>query len=505
MRTSLKYAIFLVLVVASGFYIVHGPVSREDIRGLVSLEDIAPFLAMMETPVARVDQAPPAIVHGPVSLEDIAPILAKSEAPVAHIDPAPSASIDEELDYLVAKRLGSLAGWRAFLAAHGGGAYAQFARAEVEKRLPTENAATEAAVAPVAAEVSHGVSTDAGAPSKAMGPIPPPRGTEVASKYAVPAPIAAEVSNDTPPDSKAVDAAARAAPPLARTNASRGTEVAALTPDVVCKRDGDRLARLGGDEAARFANESGCETLGPQILGLMESLPKTGPAPAAAEVSNDASSDAKAVNDAAPAAPLAGKDVAALTPDESCKRDEDRLARLRGSPSGEEAQRFASELACEKLRPQLRRLMESLGFAPPPSPANSSAVGTSLTEVCTSQRAALDRLRKEPSAEAARQFWRDLQCERLRPQVHLLMESLNLAPEPLGSVVTPGAAQGHEGATPDAPTPNAPDPTACRRETAELNRIRAAPDLGDAKRFASIVTCDELKPQATRLLESLAE
>ena len=85
------------------------------------------------------------------------------------------------------------------------------------------------------------------------------------------------------------------------------------------------------------------------------------------------------------------------------------------------------------------------------------------------------------------------------------MESLNLTPESSGSAAAPGAAEGHEGATPDAPTPNGADPVACRRETAELNRIRAAPDLGDAKRFASIVTCDVLKPQAARLLESLTE
>jgi hypothetical protein len=234
----------------------------------------------------------------------------------------------------------------------------------------------------------------------------------------------------------------------------------------------------------------------------MERLAKAVPAPAAA-VSNDASSDAKAVNEAARAAALAGTDVAALTPDESCKRDGDRLARLRGSPSGEEAQRFESELACERLRPQLRRLIENLGFAPPPAPADSSPADSLLTGVCTSQRAALDRLRKEPTAEAARQFWRDLQCERLRPQVRLLMESLNLTPELLGSVVTP--AEGHEGARPDAQTPNAANPVACRQEAAELNRIRASPDIGDAKRFASIVTCDELKPQAARLLESLSE
>jgi hypothetical protein len=32
-----------------------------------------------------------------------------------------------------------------------------------------------------------------------------------------------------------------------------------------------------------------------------------------------------------------------------------------------------------------------------------------------------------------------------------------------------------------------------------------APDLDEAKRFAGIVTCDVLKPQAARLLESLTE
>jgi hypothetical protein len=526
MRTALKYAIFLALAVASGVY----------------------------------------IVHGPVSLEDIAPIPLKGEAPVAHVEPAPSASVDEELDYLVAERLGSLAGWRAFLAAHASGAYAQSARAEVERRLPTENAAAEAAVAPVAApasasideerdyevaqrlgslegwrgflathgsgayaqsaraeverlllaekapgpaaaEVSNGASTDASAASEAMGPVPPPRETEVASGYAIPAPAAAEVSNDASPDAKAVNEAVRPAPPIPPV---RGTEVAALNPDEVCKRDEDHLARLrsspSSDEAARFANELGCEKLRPQVQGLMESLANAVPAPAGADVSNGASPGAQAVREAArPASPIAGADVAALTPDETCKRDGDRLARLRGSPSDEEAQRFASELSCEKLRPQLQRLMESLGFARGPAPANSPPADSLLTGACASQRAALDRLRSEPSAEAARLFWRDLQCERLRPQVRLLMESLNLTPESLGSAAAPGAAERHEGPTPDAPTPNGADPVACRRETAELNRIRATPDLGDAKRFASIVTCDALRPQAARLLESLAE
>ena len=43
MRTGLKYAILLALVVAIGFYIVYGPVNLEDIAPFVgvSLEDIA--------------------------------------------------------------------------------------------------------------------------------------------------------------------------------------------------------------------------------------------------------------------------------------------------------------------------------------------------------------------------------------------------------------------------------------------------------------------------------
>ena len=142
----------------------------------------------------------------------------KREAPVAHAALAPSVSIDEELDYLVAKRLGSLAGWRAFLATHGSGAYAQSARAEVERLLPTGKAP-----APAAPGVSNGASTDASTAGKAMGAIPSPRGTEVASGYATPAPPAAEVLNDSSPDAKAVSEAVGPAPPLnACRNGGRG-------------------------------------------------------------------------------------------------------------------------------------------------------------------------------------------------------------------------------------------------------------------------------------------
>ena len=101
------------------------------------------------------------------------------------------------------------------------------------------------------------------------------------------------------------------------------------------------------------------------------------------------------------------------------------------NPSGDEALRFVKELGCERLLPQLQRLLHSLDFdaSAPRAPANSAHLNPLLGQTCASERAALDRLRQEPSAEAAGLFWRALQCEGLRPQVRLLMESLNVAPD----------------------------------------------------------------------------
>jgi hypothetical protein len=39
-----------------------------------------------------------------------------------------------------------------------------------------------------------------------------------------------------------------------------------------------------------------------------------------------------------------------------------RLARLRAEPSADAITRFERELGCERIRPQLKRLRESLGL-----------------------------------------------------------------------------------------------------------------------------------------------
>jgi hypothetical protein len=48
--------------------------------------------------------------------------------------------------------------------------------------------------------------------------------------------------------------------------------------------------------------------------------------------------------------------------EDPCSRDTARLARLRAEPSADALAKFDRELGCERIRPQLRRLRESLGL-----------------------------------------------------------------------------------------------------------------------------------------------
>ena len=164
------------------------------------------------------------------------------------------------------------------------------------------------------------------------------------------------------------------------------------------------------------------------------------------------------------------------------------------------------ELGCESLLPQLQRLLHNPDFdaSAARAPADSSGPDILLGQECMSERSALDRLRQEPSAEAAGLFWRDMHCEGLRPQVRLLLESLNVTPDSVGSATAPDGPKGRA-APSDTPIAVETNSAACQREITELNRVRATPDFGDAQRFASAVTCKALKPQIARLLESFGE
>jgi hypothetical protein len=154
------------------------------------------------------------------------------------------------------------------------------------------------------------------------------------------------------------------APPIPRP-----TTPASMTQEQACKRDEEKLVRLRAtqvrDEAVRFARELGCERLRPQLLRLLESL--------SPELERDGHKvfqppQARELGPAADAGPQEPEreTSAQVTPspmpqEQICKRDHERLTRLRASQVPDEVIRFEHELGCERLRPQVMRLRESLG------------------------------------------------------------------------------------------------------------------------------------------------
>ena len=71
----------------------------------------------------------------------VAPL--KPQAAVFAVDPAAAARVAEDLDYRIAERIGSVEGWRSFLAVHGSGVHAQSATGEVERLLLSEQTSAQ--------------------------------------------------------------------------------------------------------------------------------------------------------------------------------------------------------------------------------------------------------------------------------------------------------------------------------------------------------------------------
>ena len=106
----------------------------------------------------------------------------------------------------------------------------------------------------------------------------------------------------------------------------------------------------------RFERELGCTRLRSRVLRLKEK--------ACWGLAITAEREVPQNSEPVPSRP----DVAAVPPalqpaqqDEACKRDEQRLARLRISQSRDEVLRFERELACARLSPQVVRLRQSVG------------------------------------------------------------------------------------------------------------------------------------------------
>jgi hypothetical protein len=176
---------------------------------------------------------------------------------------------------------------------------------------------------------------------------------------------------------------------------------ASAKPDDTCARDAKRLADLQAkpslDEAVRFEDELKCSKLQPQLLALLDSLsqaPQSG-----APTPNGTPVDTTAVGETAPpSSESPATEGAAATPDDACKRDENRLDQLRHNPSSEEVARFAEELSCEKLRPQLLALVGDLAKAPPPGAAEAAKDGAAKTTMSNETSHAETRAASDASA-----------------------------------------------------------------------------------------------------------
>ena len=183
------------------------------------------------------------IVLGPPSPDDDIVPGAQRGATAADVEPAASAppgSIDEE----VAKQLA-------------------LETTKAERRVLAD-------MPPAPGNPEATASSDARAVGKtALPALPAPQDPALGT-------AAAGGSTDPSEDAKPVNDSAASAAPVEGTAVTAGTQLAALAPDKICQRDGERLEQLRGhpssDDLVHFANELGCKKLLPQIVSLMKSL-----------------------------------------------------------------------------------------------------------------------------------------------------------------------------------------------------------------------------------------
>ncbi len=203
-------------------------------------------------------------------------------------------------------------------------------------------------------------------------------------------------------------------------------------------------------------------------------------------------------------ASLARAQLDKLTPGGRATPESQKLASEKSQPADAKAQSASekAQSASEKALADARQGVRKTGQSTDDRQAllsKSTAVGTpspSPEQTCRTDEARLAQLRLNPDAELLASFARDLACEALRPQVKRFMESLGLDSVDHRPEQTAAVAAGP--ALLDAPT-------ACNHDAEELTRLRANPNLEATRRFVRELKCNDLKPQAARLLESIGE
>jgi len=235
---------------------------------------------------------------------------------------------------------------------------------------------------------------------------------------------------------------------------------APITQEQACKRDEERLARLRAsperDEVVRFERELGCDRLRPQLLRLRESIFAEGERGEGEGVQRPQAERPRPAADAGPRKPerdaLIEATASSIPQEQICKRDEERLARLRASPARDEMVRFERELGCERLRPQLLRLRESISA----EGERGEREGAQRPQAGQPRSTADSELQK-PERDA----------------------SVQVAPSPI------------------------PQEQICKRDQERLTQLRASPARDEVVRFERELGCERLRPQVRRLRESL--
>ena len=274
---------------------------------------------------------------------------------------------------------------------------------------------------------------------------------------------------------------------------------AAVDPAAACGRDEQRLARLRSDpvpdEVARLQRELSCDKLRPQVQRLFESIataPLASPVPAGGTPAKAIESPSTPPTAIAPPAARAepaklppaksqaaleppSKPLAAPPPEDpalACSRDEQRLARLRSDPVPDEVARLQRELSCDKLRPQVQRLFESIATAPPASPAPADGTLAKAIEPLSTPTTAI----APPAARA---------------------EPAKLPPAKSQAALEPPSK-------PLAAPPPEDPALACSRDEQRLARLRSDPVPEEVARLQRELSCDKLRAQVQRLFESIA-
>lgn len=279
---------------------------------------------------------------------------------------------DIQRDYEFAERIGTQQAWESFLQAHSTGYYAGLARAQLAKLKETAEKAVPSVIAarePQNRDDSESVSR-APPPKdqlKSEPKVQPPR--DQAKSEPKVQPPADQAKSEPKPQRK--DRQARLEPKPEEDDLKVAPAASAIAVDP-CKQEEEKLARLRAnpvrDEIIRLERELTCKRLKLQVVRLRESvvgeLPAatgaTAVAPAIPIEDTANNLPQSGVSAAVPQPKQDGGNAAARRPDD-CQKDQETLVRLRAVPTRADVARFERELSCERLRPQVLRLRESLG------------------------------------------------------------------------------------------------------------------------------------------------